>query len=152
MSSKSFNLRREVLSRSGKPRVRQSKNSNTNDNNGIDKDSIPTFKEFMHRQQVISQYRGFMKAIRTIDDTNAQSSMKNEVRTGFKSLLHEDDKLAVAMALKEGERRLKEFKSMVGYVDESVKDMSINDADSWLNIDDKEDPRGRVGENWPWSK
>ena len=26
------------------------------------------------------------------------------------------------------------------------------DADSWINIQDEEDPRGRVGMNWPWEK
>lgn len=24
------------------------------------------------------------------------------------------------------------------------------DADSWINIQDEEDPRGRVGVQWPW--
>ena len=41
---------------------------------------------------------------------------------------------------------------MVGFVDETTKDISMSDTDSWLNKDDKDDPRGRVGENWPWSK
>ncbi len=51
--------------------------------------------------------------------------------------------------MKKGERRLKELKSMVGYVDRSEKTQA-DDADSWLNIDDEEDPRGRVGVQWPW--
>lgn len=96
MSSKSIHLRREVLSRSSKPRLRQSKKK------ALGKEiDIPSLKEFMHRQKVISQYRGFMKAIETVDDKNAQYSMKNEVRTGFKSLKDEEDTLAVAMALRE---------------------------------------------------
>jgi hypothetical protein len=28
----------------------------------------------------------------------------------------------------------------------------LNDADSWMNIKDEEDPRGRVGVAWPWDK
>ena len=27
-----------------------------------------------------------------------------------------------------------------------------SDADSWINIDDEEDPRGRVGVQWPWER
>ena len=107
MSSKATNLGREVLSRSSKPRLRGRQSSKNEEKRtataplkGREFD-IPSFKEFMHRQQVISQYRGFMKAIRTIDDTNDQASLKNEVRNGFKSLLHEKDKLAITMALKE---------------------------------------------------
>lgn len=95
MSSKSNDLLKVIVSRSSKPRLRtRQNNSNTND-------SIPTLKEFMHRQKVISQYRGFLKAIRNIDDINAQRTMKNEVRTGFKSMIHEKDKISISMALKE---------------------------------------------------
>jgi len=37
---------------------------------------------------------------------------------------------------------------MVGY----TQTAATADADSWLNIDDKDDPRGRVGLEWPWDK
>ena len=58
------------------------------------------------------------------------------------------------LSFQKGQRRLKEFKSMVGYIDTSNNSNSTEDqdADSWLNIDDKEDPRGRVGTNWPWNE
>ena len=42
-----------------------------------------------------------------------------------------------------------QLKSMVGYRD--PKD-TTSDEDSWLNIKDDEDPRGRVGIDWPWDK
>jgi len=41
---------------------------------------------------------------------------------------------------------LKQVQSMVGHR------AATKDADSWLNIDDQEDPRGRVGVEWPWQK
>ena len=50
---------------------------------------------------------------------------------------------------KKGERKLQQFCSMVGYHHPS---MNLNDDDSWLNIDDKEDERGRVGDLWPWQE
>ena len=49
----------------------------------------------------------------------------------------------------QGEKKLDQLKSMVGYID--PKDTS-SDEDSWLNIKDDEDPRGRVGIEWPWGK
>lgn len=55
----------------------------------------------MHRQQVITQYRHFFKAIRTIDDNQARIAMESEVRSSYKSLLHEQDQLTVTMAVKE---------------------------------------------------
>jgi hypothetical protein len=63
----------------------------------------------------------------------------------------------------QGERRLKELRSMVGFVptqrftqqrDETASaagDESY-DPDSWINIKDEEDPRGRVGVQWPWER
>jgi hypothetical protein len=152
MSSTTNNIRKVVLTRTSKPRTqtRPRTRTRTGNRNTTEKQDIPSFQEFIHRQQVISQYRGFLKAIRTIDDSNSQIGMRNEVRTGFKSLMNEEDKLAITMAMKDGERRLKEFKSMVGYIDEKDKNID-SDPDSWLNIDDKDDPRGRVGTNWPWN-
>lgn len=53
----------------------------------------------------------------------------------------------------QGERKLKEFKSMVGYVDQKTNHRKdIVDEDSWLNIKDPDDPRGRVGTVWPWQR
>jgi len=37
---------------------------------------------------------------------------------------------------------------MVGYKDPQEK----ADDDSWLNIKDEDDPRGRVGVAWPWDR
>ena len=54
------------------------------------------------------------------------------------------------MALREGERQLEQVKSMVGYV--GPDDAAKKDEDSWLNTDDEEDPRGRVGVMWPWEQ
>jgi hypothetical protein len=37
--------------------------------------------------------------------------------------------------------------AMVGYKEPHGREF---DSDSWLNIVDEEDPRGRVGVHWPW--
>jgi hypothetical protein len=31
-------------------------------------------------------------------------------------------------------------------------DRTHDDEDSWINIDDVDDRRGRVGEQWPWQR
>lgn len=87
------------------------------------------------------------------------------------------DALSKNMAFAEGERRLRELRAMVGYSptknnerqqqqQQSNDGGSTNDAaaaasamsaesyddDSWINIKDDEDPRGRVGVQWPWEK
>jgi len=161
--------------RSIKPRSRKSKRSSNGNNNQSENETqekiitsssslsflkestqhIPSFHEFLHRQQVLTQYRDFFRSIRVVkDDINTRKTMENEVRTSFKRLMYEKDNLSISMAIKEGEQRLKELKSMVGYVSQSQQQRNRtktdHDVDSWLNIDDKDDPRGRVGTNWPW--
>ena len=37
---------------------------------------------------------------------------------------------------------------MVGFTEPQKQ----TDTDSWINIVDEEDPRGRVGVHWPWEK
>lgn len=92
------------------------------------------------------------------NDDTAKSSIQQEIRTSYKSVMNETDKLAISMAVTEGERRLKEFKSMVGYRDSSSSSSRTSNGnendeeeDSWLKIQDEDDPRGRVGTNWPWN-
>ncbi len=116
---------------------------------------IPSLKDFLHRQKVIHQYRGFLKTLKHVNDEGSKSQILKEIRQSFSAYKYEnfdrddsEQQVAVSMAVKEGERRLKEFQSMVGYVD----DMGKSDPDSWINIKDEEDPRGRVGTTWPWQR
>ena len=43
---------------------------------------------------------------------------------------------------------------MVGYQEKQPNHnntQTVNDtSDSWLNIEDEDDQRGRVGQKWPW--
>ena len=111
---------------------------------------LPSLKEFVHRQTVIRQYRGFLRAVACIPDPTFQLSSKKEVQTSFGRYKSETDALTIQMSLKEGERQLEQVKSMVGYV--GSDDVAKKDEDSWLNTDDEEDPRGRVGVMWPWEQ
>ena len=75
------------------------------------------------------------------------------------------DSLSKSMAYNEGERRLRELEAIVGYspsssnrnvendgVDKGYTSKESYDADSWINIKDDEDKRGRVGVVWPWER
>ena len=75
------------------------------------------------------------------------------------------DSLSKSMAYNEGERRLRELEAIVGYspsrsnrnvendsVDNDRTSKESYDADSWINIKDDEDKRGRVGVIWPWER
>ena len=116
----------------------------------LDSAEVPSLKEFVHRQTVIRQYRGFLRAVNCIPDPSFQTSSKKEVQTSFGRYKNETDALTIQMALREGERQLEQVRSMVGYV--GADNAAKMDGDSWLNIDDDEDPRGRVGVVWPWEQ
>ena len=38
------------------------------------------------------------------------------------------------------------------YSHQNISSQSNGATESWLDINDKEDPRGRLGEGWPWSR
>jgi hypothetical protein len=63
--------------------------------------TVPSFKEFLHRQRVIHQYRDFMKALAKIDDPIWRNQLQHDVKQGYKDHLRSTDSLANQMALKE---------------------------------------------------
>ncbi|KAL3823062.1 hypothetical protein ACHAXA_011114 [Cyclostephanos tholiformis] len=81
----------------------------------------------------------------------------DEVRQSYRARMRNDmDVMARNMAFSEGERKLREVGKLVGYsVDDRSRGESCDhdyDADSWINIHDTEDRRGRVGVQWPWER
>jgi hypothetical protein len=69
-----------------------------------DIEKIPSMKEFIHRQKVIRQYRGFLRALNMIDDESFQKEGKSEVKRQFKAMKCESDALSVSMAVKDVSR------------------------------------------------
>lgn len=119
---------------------------------------MPSLAEFMYRAKVLKQYRDFLRLARFVDrdDQSNNKAALGEVRLSYRiSVKKEMDELAKNMAFSEGERQLRETRAMVGYSpDKQSRDLNPEsfDADSWINIKDEEDPRGRVGVQWPWDK
>jgi hypothetical protein len=108
--------------------------------------------EFIHKRTVVHQYRHFLKAITKLPETDRPSA-KMEIQTRFRLQQAETaDALSIQMALKEGERQLAQLQSLVGYKSSQTLPSSAAflDKDSWINTPDPEDPRGRVGDTWPW--
>lgn len=115
-----------------------------------------TFKEFLRRQRVVHQYRGFMKALSKIDDPIWRDQLKCDVQKGYSINKKNQDDIAIQIAIKEGDVRLKQLYSMVGYNDISTSKLKVaneeSNSSSWLHIKDDVDKRGRVGQEWPWNR
>ena len=108
--------------------------------------SIPSYKEFVHRFTVLSLYRNYLKTIRDtmLPDSN-QDDLRHQVRQEFRSQKTLEDPYSVQRAIAEGKRRFQELQEFTGANNKY-------DGDSWMKIDDPDDPRGRVGTVWPWQK
>merc|ERR1712232_564503 len=111
-------------------------------------EQVPSLKQFMHQTKVKNQYRGFLRAADRIDDEKWKHQVKQDIRKEFHRSLNETDRVVISMATKYGDKRLQELRAMVGYEDASA----VDDPDSWINIKDEEDPRGRTGVEWPWER
>jgi hypothetical protein len=62
---------------------------------------LPSLKEFVHRQNVVRQYRGFLRSVNMLNDAKYQLQGRDEVRQQFKLLKDETDKLSISMAVKD---------------------------------------------------
>jgi len=120
---------------------------------------------------VKSQYRTFLRTLHWIPDETWQQSLTTQVQTQFRQCQLETDPIVIQMALQDGQRQLQQLQSMVrptnrkkmeeeedtteeeeDHSSKGGRDPSATDPDSWMNIKDTEDPRGRVGTQWPWQK
>lgn len=123
-----------------------------------DSSPIPSLADFMYRAKVLNQYRNFIRLAQFVDgnDKRNNETALGEVRLSYRMSMQKGmDELAKNMAFSEGERRLRETGAMVGYSpNKKSRDLDPQsfDEDSWINIKDEEDPRGRVGVQWPWEK
>jgi len=131
--------------RSSAPRSRSRRGASKNRQRSlIDERQIPSYKEFVHRFTILSLYRGFLKTIRESMPHNKEDLLK-EVQKEFQSCKLDTDPLIIKRSIAEGQRRYEELKELTG---ESNK----YESTSWINTQDEDDPRGRVGTNWPWER
>ena len=134
---------------------------NSGDDDGSGAQVVPSYKDFLHKFTVVSMYRNYLKCIRSMDGQKDElNSMKSElyyqVKREFQANKNESDKYAIQRTLQEGRRRYQELQHMVPTARKksapspSPSSLQYLEEDSWLNIKDPEDPRGRVGQGWPW--
>lgn len=154
--------------KSQQPKRRTRRRQLPNDGN----DSIPSLADFMHRAKVRQQYRNFIRLAHFVDGNNTSAAGSErkpatgecraaleEVRLSYQlGIKKGTDNLSKTMAFQDGERRLRQLEAMVGYSRKSTTSNNNQqasaeesyEADSWINIKDDEDKRGRVGVMWPW--
>lgn len=127
-----------------KPKARSRSRRTRSKRLSLDDKEVPSYKEFVHRFTVLSLYRGYLKCIRDSMPHN-QEDLRDQVRKEFKVNKDDRDAFAIKQNISEGQRRFEELKEFTGQSNKYS-------GESWINIKDSEDPRGRVGTGWPWAK
>lgn len=110
----------------------------------LDDKKVPSYKEFVHRFTVLSLYRGYLKCIRDGMPHN-QDDLRDQVRKEFQVNKDDKDPFTIKKNIAEGQRRFEELLEFTGQSNKYT-------GESWINIKDPDDPRGRVGTGWPWAK
>lgn len=139
-----------------------------------------SLKDFIQRQKVITLYRNMMRAARDLEDQTLKLDVLEQIKLEFRKsseIISESEHATssyISTLLVQGERELERLRHMTTSKEgnkmnkmERLNDkmqarsqLETPDATKgnldpdvgWLEIQDNEDPRGRVGKGWPWSK
>ncbi|XP_059838401.1 LYR motif-containing protein 2 isoform X1 [Hypanus sabinus] len=74
---------------------------------------VLSFKEFMHRKNVLDLYRKILKAINQIPDEGDKHYLKNWAREEFKQNKNATDQDTIRMMLTHGNLQLQELEKML---------------------------------------
>jgi hypothetical protein len=112
---------------------------------------------FIRRQQVLGLFREFNRAVRLIPDDSLRIDLKRQILSDFKQNMNMNENSIVRVLIQEAQRHLVMLQSMGSGSSKLKSKQPLNnndniDSNSWLGMDDPEDPRGRVGVKWPWNK
>ena len=143
------------------------------------RDALP-FKYFVQRAQVLNLYRDLLRNARRADRLlNNNHALQHEVVKEYRINQHLQDNSVVKSLLVDGTRKLELIRSMAqpqevpfSITDKnSTKDGKDDDESdyvrkykekessqvkgttgSWIDEEDEDGPRGRVGVDWPWER
>jgi hypothetical protein len=122
-----------------------------------------SLKYFIQRQKVLHLYRSFIRSAKRLEDPALKQDVIYQVRDEFRrnKTIHTTNPSIstssyISSLLVQGERELERLKQMIpsdssNHIITNKNQKSVDD-ESWLDIKDEDDPRGRVGAGWPWSK
>lgn len=121
-------------------RTGPSNSNNSNNNNNTTKllEKVPSLKDFMHKQSVVSQYRSFLRTLQTIDDDVWKNQLKKDVQKEFQKNIQQKDPMAVKMAFNEGKRQLAQLQSIVGTTGSSKSSNKTRNTTSTTNINNND--------------
>lgn len=95
-----------------------------------------------------------LQAARSLKDQSMQVELSKQIKADFRRNKDLIDALAVKSLMQEGYRSLQQIQDLASSSSRSTtREARIGNnlpGMTWLQTEDKEDERGRVGEGWPW--
>jgi hypothetical protein len=88
-----------------------------------------------------------LKAAAKVPDIDVRKNLKEEISLEFHTCKNLVDNNAIKTAIANGQRSLSRLDDLSGT--KSV--YSKRNGGSWIDTQDEDDVRGRVGTGWPWS-
>jgi hypothetical protein len=126
------------------------------------KNTLP-LQVFIRRAQVTSAYRQLLRAARYCQDPALRKDITEQIRVEFQRNRDIQDNALIRSCIQDATKSLKKVEDLVGIskgqsaqqgsveVVASKRTVKSETGGSWLEVEDEEDKRGRVGEGWPWS-
>ena len=114
---------------------------------------------FIRRAQVLQVYRQLLRATRPCSDPQLKQDLVQQIQVEFRRNQFVQDKNLIRSCISDATKAVKKIQDVCSphQTPAAVKTTSSTDANkkkkdpnSWLGVEDEIDPRGRVGEGWPW--
>lgn len=103
---------------------------------------------FIRRAQVLRLYRNMLRITKPEGEQKEQKQqLREHIRDRFRTYQGVQDSKLVATLIADGQRQMEQLKAIVGNASGGS-----GSGDSWINTKDEKDPRGRVGQGWPWEQ
>lgn len=114
----------------------------------LPKDAL-SLRDFLHKSQVLKQYRAFLRELQGLDPTTV-AELHKQIKDAYRENANERNRANMKALLAEGERQLVFVRSYIGTA-RKVDPATIGKTDpTWVGTGDDDDIRGRIGEGWPW--
>jgi hypothetical protein len=91
-----------------------------------------------------------LKSANHVADQSVRAGLLEEIKIEFHKCKSLSDGAAVKNAIAHGQRSLAQLEDLSGYKTAPAS-LPKKGSGSWIDTQDEEDVRGRVGTGWPWS-
>ena len=115
--------------------------------------NAPSLQHFIRQQQVVSLYRSLLVEARKISNPDVSRGIRDQIKQEFRQHQYTVDSAFIKTALVEGNRSLKQIKSMFGTdFSTPISNPPSSNIPSERDVANDTESDMRVGHGWPWER